>query len=88
MTEVALVLLEIPLGPLFVFIGFQEAPAVYTVIGCIVLAVTLVGHGVIEARAACRRSPVGGARTMGRSLRHPISPPPRGLLSDLGRIRS
>ena len=51
--EVALVLLlEIPLGPLFVFIGFQEAPAVYTVIGCIVLAVTLVGHGVIEARAA------------------------------------
>lgn len=51
--EVALVLLlEIPLGPLFVFIGFQEAPAVYTVVGCIVLAVTLVGHGVIEARAA------------------------------------
>jgi len=51
--EVALVLLlEIPLGPLYVFLAFREVPAVYTIAGAAVLLVTLVGHGVIEARTA------------------------------------
>ena len=57
--EVALVLLlEIPLGPLFVFVAFGETPATYTIAGCVILVVTLVGHGIWEARntAASRLS--------------------------------
>lgn len=48
--EVAIVLLlEIPLGPLYVFVTFGETPPLYTVVGASVLLVTLVGHGAIEA---------------------------------------
>jgi drug/metabolite transporter (DMT)-like permease len=51
--EVALVLLlEIPLGPLLVFFTFGERPGLYTIVGCSVLVVTLVGHGIVEARTA------------------------------------
>ena len=53
--EVALVLLlEIPLGPLYVFFAFDELPPMYTIAGCVVLLVTLVGHGVHAAKIAAR----------------------------------
>lgn len=50
--EVALVLLmEIPLGPFFVFCFFGEVPPSFTIIGCVVLLVALVWHGIVEARS-------------------------------------
>ena len=49
--EVAMMmLLEIPLGPLFCYWAFREVPATSTIIGCLVLFCTLVAHGVIELR--------------------------------------
>jgi drug/metabolite transporter (DMT)-like permease len=49
--EVALVLLlEIPVAPLFVWIFFGEVPPLFTVIGAGVLVVSLLAHGLIEAR--------------------------------------
>jgi len=50
--EVALVLLlEIPLGPLFVFLAFRELPPIYTIFGSTVLLVALVIHGMVDIRA-------------------------------------
>ena len=51
--EVALVLLlEIPLGPLYVYAAFGELPPACTVVGAALLLLTLVGHGAIEAMHA------------------------------------
>jgi hypothetical protein len=71
--EVALVLLlEIPLGPFFVFCFFGEVPPSFTLIGCVVLLLALMGHGVVEARldvASRLHAPAD-------ALRAHASPPP------------
>jgi len=76
--EVALVLLlEIPLGPLFVFLFFGEVPPLFTILGCIVLALALVGHGVIEARGAQEAvslSRIGSKLSLQEDISHRGSP--------------
>jgi drug/metabolite transporter (DMT)-like permease len=74
--EVALVLLlEIPLGPLFVFFSFREVPPWYTMIGCVVLLITLVTHGVMEARVADARSRSPVPRSPPSAVRRPMASP-------------
>ena len=52
-------LLEIPLGPLFVYAAVGEVPATVTVIGCSALFCILVGHGMLEVHMAASASSNG-----------------------------